>query len=101
MRKNPLLIELFCLVLAGLAAYASTILHNPLLLSSAFVCFSLFLFIAAGDALVSKKIGFFPKNPNFGPTETYQGIAAQLLGGIFTLLVDHGCSKSDVEGWAG
>lgn len=86
MLKNPLGIEILLLLLAGLSAVASTNLHNPSLISAALVFFCLFLTVAGADALVNKKVGFFPKNPNFGRTETYQGFTAQLWGGIFIFL---------------
>jgi uncharacterized membrane protein len=86
MRKNLFWLEILLLLLAGISATASTNLHNPLFASAGLLCFSLFVFVAGGDALVSRKVGFFPKNPNFGRTETYQGFTATLLGSIFIFL---------------
>jgi hypothetical protein len=72
--------------LAGILFFINTKLNSPLLVSAAILCFCLFLFVAGGDAMVSKKLGFFPKNPNFGRTETYHGRTAQLWGIIFIFM---------------
>ncbi len=86
MRKNLFWLEILLLLLAGISAYASTNLHYPLFASTALLCFSLFLVVAGGDVLVNRKVGFFPKNPYFGRTETYQGFTATMWGGIFIFL---------------
>lgn len=58
-------------------------LNTPVVSSLGVFAIGTFILVAGIMTIRSKKIGFELKRPNFGPTEVYRGLAAQLYGILF------------------
>jgi hypothetical protein len=71
---------------AVLLLYAGTQLHLPWINSLAIALFGVFLLVNGIGTVRRKRLGFETTRKNFGPTEVYTGISAQLWGAWFILL---------------
>jgi hypothetical protein len=87
MSKRTLWFQLVLLGLGGALLYIGGQLGQPTLtqvgISLGIFSIGTFVLVSGVQAIVTKKMGFEPRRPNFGPRELYTGLTAQLWGILF------------------
>jgi len=85
MSRRLIWILIILLGLGALLLKTMPQLNTPAVTSLVVTGIGIFVLAAGVQTLRSKKIGFESKRANFGPTEVYRGLAAQLYGILFIL----------------
>ena len=83
MSNRMLWFLIFLLGLGGLFLYTGSRLNMPIASSLGTAFIGSFVFAGGVHAIITKKLGYEPRDPNFGRRELYTGLAAQLWGILF------------------